>query len=74
MRFLSHRTGNRMVTENVIRLEVEALDANQGYLLRGTMVVAGTRTEINEHFSTEAALRTRLGTGFDFWAGQVNSE
>lgn len=63
-----------MAVQNLLRLEVEALDATQGYLLRGLMIVDGARTEINEHYSTEAAVRTRLGTGWDIWAAQVNSE
>lgn len=63
-----------MAQQNVFKVEVEALDAAQGYLLRGLMIVAGDRTEINEHFSTEAAARTRLGTGFDAWAAQVDAE
>lgn len=63
-----------MAQRNVLKLDVEALDATQGYLLRGLMIVDGARTEINEHHSTEAALRTRLGTGFDTWAAQVDSE
>lgn len=63
-----------MITKNVLRLEVEALDAGQGYLLRGLMMVDGARTEINEHHATEAVLRTRLGTGFDIWAAQVDAE
>ena len=63
-----------MAVQNLLRLEVEALDATQGYLLRGLMIVDGARTEINEHYGTEAAVRTRLGTGWDIWAAQVNSE
>lgn len=63
-----------MAQQNVFKAEVEALDATQGYLLRGALTVNGVRTEINEHYSTEAAVRTRLGTGFDAWAAQVNSE
>ena len=63
-----------MAQENIFKVEVEALDAGQGYLLRGQMIVAGARTEISEHYATEAAVRTRLGTGWDIWAGQVNSE
>lgn len=63
-----------MAQQNVFKIEVEALDAGQGYLLRGLMIVNGDRTEINEHNATEAATRTRLGTGFDTWAAQVDSE
>ena len=63
-----------MATNNVFKVEVEALDSGQGYLLRGLMIVAGARTEINEHNATEADTRTRLGTGFDAWAAQVDSE
>ena len=63
-----------MAQQNVFKIEVEALDATQGYLLRGLMIVDGARTEINEHFATEAAVRTRLGTGFDIWAAQVDAE
>ncbi len=63
-----------MAQSNVFKVEVEALDSGQGYLLRGLLIIDNTRTEINEHHSTEAAVRTRLGTGFDLWAGQVDSE
>jgi len=57
-----------------MNLTIEALDSGQGYLLRGKMWVDSVLTEINEHHATEAALRTRLGTGFDIWAAQVDSE
>lgn len=63
-----------MAQENVFKVEVEALDATQGYLVRGLMIVGGARTEINEHYATEALVRTRLGTGFDVWAAQVDAE
>ena len=63
-----------MAGQNVFRVEVEALDASQGYLVRGLMIVEGARTEINEHYGLESEVRTRLGTGFDVWAGQVNAE
>ncbi len=59
---------------NKLVLDIEALDAGQGYLLRGTMVIGEVTTKIREHFATEAELRTRLGTGFDNWASQVDSE
>lgn len=62
------------MTQNVFKVEVEALDAGQGYLVRGLMIVAGARTTINEHYGLESEVRTRLGTGFDTWAGQVDSE
>ena len=54
--------------QNVFKVEVEALDTGQGYLVRGMIIIGGQRTTINEHFDTEAAVRTRLGTGFDLWA------
>ena len=60
--------------ENRLRLDIEALDPGNGYNLVGVMIVAGDRVMIKEHFATEAALRTRLGTGFDIWAAQVDSE
>lgn len=63
-----------MAGQNVFRVEVEALDASQGYLVRGLMIVEGARTEINEHYGLESEVRTRLGTGFDVWAAQVNAE
>lgn len=63
-----------MAQQNVFKVEVEALDSTQGYLVRGLMIVDGARQEINEHYSTEAAVRTRLGTGFDVWAAQVDAE
>ena len=63
-----------MAQQNVFKVEVEALDAGEGYLIRGLMIVGGARTEINEHRQLEADVRTRLGTGFDVWAAQVNAE
>lgn len=63
-----------MAGQNVFRVEVEALDASQGYLVRGLMIVDGASSEINEHYGLESQVRTRLGTGFDVWAAQVNSE
>jgi len=60
--------------ENFIRMDVQALDATHGYNVKGVMDIDGVRTEINEHYATEAEVRTRLGTGFDIWASQVNSE
>jgi hypothetical protein len=63
-----------MAQQNVFKVEVEALDSGQGYLIRGLLIVDGTRTEINEHHATEALVRTRLGTGFDVWAAQVDAE
>lgn len=63
-----------MAQQNVFKIEVEALDAAQGYLLRGLMIINGARTEINEHYATEALVRTRLGTGWDIWAAQVDAE
>lgn len=60
----------------VDRFEVvcEALDAGQGYLLNGRIIIDNNVTEIREHYALEADLRTRLGTGFDIWAAQVNAE
>ena len=63
-----------MAQNNVFKVEVEALDSGQGYLIRGLLIVDSTRTEINEHHATEALVRTRLGTGFDIWAAQVDAE
>ena len=63
-----------MAQENLFRVEIEALDKPSGYLFRGQMIVGGTRTNINEHYSLEADARTRLQTGFDAWAAQVDSE
>lgn len=63
-----------MAAANSFNVTVEALDAGQGYLVRGAMFVDGQQTAINEHYATEAEVRTRLGTGFDIWAGQVNAE
>lgn len=57
-----------------LTFSVKALDAGHGYTLNATMIVDGVRTAIEEHFATEAALRSRLGTGFDIWAAQVDSE
>lgn len=66
-----------MAQQNLFKVEVEALDAGQGYLIRGLMITeTNGRVEINEHHATEALVRTRLGTGFDIWAAtaSVNSE
>jgi hypothetical protein len=63
-----------MAGQNVFKVEVEALDKPSGYLFRGLMIVAGGCTEINEHYSLESETRTRLQTGFDAWAAQVDSE
>lgn len=63
-----------MANGNDFTVEVEALDAGQGYLVRGKMSVNNDITAINEHYATEAEVRTRLGTGFDIWAAQVDAE
>jgi hypothetical protein len=63
-----------MAQENIFKVEVEALDASQGYLFRGLMIVDNVRTDINEHYQLEVDARTRLQTGFDAWAAQVDSE
>lgn len=63
-----------MANGNDFKVEVEALDAGQGYLVRGKMSVNNDITAINEHYATEAEVRTRLGTGFDIWAAQVDAE
>lgn len=60
--------------DNTFKIDVTALDSGQGYLLIGLLIVNGVRTKVQEHYDTEAALRTRLGTGFDIWAAQVDSE
>ena len=60
--------------DNVFKVEVEALDGGEGYLIRGLIIVAGVRTKINEHRALESEVRTRLGTGFDIWASQVDAE
>ena len=59
---------------NEFSIVVEALDAEQGYLLRGKMWVDNALTEINEHYDTEAEVATRLQSGWSFWASQVDSE
>lgn len=63
-----------MANGNDFKVEVEALDAGQGYLVRGKMSVSNDITAINEHYATEAEVRARLGTGFDIWAAQVDAE
>jgi hypothetical protein len=60
--------------QNVFKVEVQALDATFGYRFTGLMIVDGVRTEINEHYDTEAAVKTRLQSGWDAWAAQVDSE
>ena len=58
-----------------LNIEVEALDATQGYLVRvkGRDDTNGVR-ELAEHYDTEAATRSRLATVWDWWADQVNAE
>jgi hypothetical protein len=63
-----------MAQENVFKVEVEALDATQGYLFSGLMIVAGSRTEIREHYDTEVEVSSRLQSGWTAWAAQVDSE
>lgn len=58
-----------------LNIDVIALDAGQGYIVRaGGRGNDGTSQVVNEHYSTEAALRTRLATVFDAWAATVNAE
>lgn len=63
-----------MAAPNEFRVTVEALDSSQGYLLRGRWTVNSALTQIDEHYQLEADVRTRLQTGFDAWAAQVDSE
>jgi hypothetical protein len=60
--------------QNVFKIEVQALDATFGYQMTGLMIVDGVRTEINEHYPTEAEVSTRLTSGWNAWAAQVDSE
>ncbi len=65
------------MVKQVFKVEVEALDSGQGYLIRGMMITnTNGRVEINEHHATEASAKARLGTGFDIWANtaSVDSE
>jgi hypothetical protein len=62
------------MSRDIFEVKVEALDAGQGYLLRGQIIIDGVRTEIHEHYALEADARTRMGTGFDLFAAQVDSE
>ena len=59
---------------DTIKLEIFALDATFGYTLKGIGVVNGERTEINEHYATEAAMKSRLATLWQWWANQVDAE
>lgn len=60
--------------QNVFKIEVQALDPTFGYQLTGLMIVAGARTEINEHYDLESEVASRLQSGFNAWAAQVDSE
>jgi hypothetical protein len=60
--------------DNVFKVEVQALDATFGYQMTGLMIVAGERTEINEHYDLESEVATRLQSGWAAWAAQVDSE
>lgn len=60
--------------DNVFKVEVQALDPAFGYQMTGLMIVAGERTEINEHYDTELQVETRLQSGWQAWATQVDSE
>lgn len=62
------------MTDNVFKVEVTALDPTYGYQLEGLFIVAGVRNRISEHYPLESQVRTRLQTGFDAWAAQVDSE
>lgn len=63
-----------MAQDNVFRIEVEALDAEEGYVIKGLSIVDGARTMINEHRSLRVDVRARLAAGFDAWAAQVDRE
>ena len=60
--------------DNVFKIEVQALDPTHGYQLTGLMIVDQVRTEINAHYATEAEVSTRLTSGWNAWAAQVDSE
>jgi hypothetical protein len=60
--------------QNVFKIEVQALDATFGYQMTGLMIVDNVRTEINEHYATEAEVSARLTSGWNAWAAQVDSE
>ena len=60
--------------DNVFKVEIQALDATFGYDMVGLMIVAGVRTEINEHYDLESQVATRLQSGWAAWAAQVDSE
>lgn len=57
-----------------LHIEVKALDAGQGYLVVGVAVVGETRERRNEHYDTEAEVKARLATIWQWWADQVNAE
>ena len=57
-----------------ILIEVNALDAGNGYVIKARSNIAGDRQEVNEHRATEAEVQARLATLWQWWAGQVDSE
>jgi len=60
--------------DNVFKIEIQALDPTFGYQMTGMMIVDRERTEINEHYDTEAEVSTRLTAGWNAWAALVDSE
>lgn len=59
---------------NELHIKIVALDKPYGYTVTATGLVEGVETTLLEHYPTEAALKTRLGQAFQWWANQVDSE
>jgi len=65
--------------DNVFRVEIQALDPTFGYNMSGLIQTTDgqgvkTRTQINEHYDTEAEVDTRLQSGWAAFAAVVDSE
>ena len=59
---------------NDLIINVRALDAGHGYMLGATGTVGGVSHQIEEHYSTESAMKARLATLWQWWANQVDAE
>ena len=59
---------------NQLHIEVEALDAGNGYVIKAIGIVNGEREMISEHRATEAEVQARLAFVWNWWAARVDAE